>query len=78
MNEYVLISYAEDRGVFVDGSAVVAARTNIKFAVNPGVHAFRLDGAPDFDPESITEAIGGTSWLLPKILTFRRKATVQA
>jgi len=76
MDEFVIVLYAEERGVYVDDSPMPAGRTHRKFSVNPGVHSFRLDGVPDYAPDQITVAVQGTSWLLPKIITFRPKGTV--
>ena len=66
--EFVLITYAHDRDVLVDG--VVAGLTNHLIALAPGTYTFSLDGPRDFSPLAYTIAVENTAPQEPLELTF--------
>ena len=66
--EFVLVTYAHDRDVLVDG--VAAGLTNHLMAMAPGTYTFALAGPRDFSPAAYTIAVEGTSPLDPLELAF--------
>jgi hypothetical protein len=66
--EFVLVEYAGERDVLVDG--VVAGVTNHMIALAPGTYTFSLDGVQDFTPLEHTVLVEGTSHLDPKSVSF--------
>lgn len=59
MNEFVLVTFAGDAAVFVDGTN--AGFTNKKMIVETGTHTFDLGDRTDYTPKSITKTVVGSS-----------------
>lgn len=70
--EYLKVSFAEDRGVRVDGRP--AGRTNVVVEIEGGTHSVTLDGPQDFAPPSQIVELKDTTVLGPKEIPFQKLA----
>ncbi len=70
-NQFVIVSFAEDRGVLAGGNPL--GRTNCLLTVNTGTHTFTLDDPPDYDPPSHRRKVANTSVANPLRLSFQKK-----
>lgn len=70
MDQYVIVSFPEDRTVFVDGTP--CGRTNVVITVQRGTHTFMLGDPQDYSPSSITQLVAGTTHATPLQLTFTK------
>jgi len=66
--EYVVVTYPEDRTVYVDGED--NGQTNTVIRVDSGTHGFDLGDPKDYSPSSIEKQVTGTSPLEPLTLVF--------
>ncbi len=66
--EFLLVVYAAERDVLIDG--VAAGITNHLITLAPGTYTISLDGALDFDPAEVDVVVEGTSPLKPKKVAF--------
>lgn len=75
MNEYVLVTFPENRQVFVDGSHL--GFTNRRFLVTTGVHTVWLGDPRDYGPSSITDLVRFTRQDDPFIFNFAKSTIVR-
>jgi hypothetical protein len=66
--EYVIVSYPEERDVFIDGQHV--GKTNQTLEVETGTHTFSLGEPPDYTPPSQTKAVTDTNPIIPMEFAF--------
>jgi len=71
VDQFVIVSFPEDRIVFVDGTP--CGRTNTVITVQRGTHAFTLADPQDYSPSSITQLVAGTTHHAPLQLTFTKE-----
>ena len=64
MDEWVLVQFAEDKIVFVDGTE--CGKTNVPFIVQRGTHTFDL-GEPTI---TVTRRVFGTTKADPMVIVF--------
>jgi hypothetical protein len=75
MQEFVLVTFVENRRVFVGGQHM--GFTNRVFTVTTGVHTVFLDDPRDYGPSSITELVRFTRQDDPFIFNFVKSTHVQ-
>ena len=68
MNEFIVVNFAEDTPVYVDG--IECGTSNAKFIVETGTHTFDLGPRPDYAPRSQTATIVGATAAQPYQLQF--------
>lgn len=64
--EYVVVSYAYDRKVRIDGQG--AGVTNDTLMVEKGHHTFDLGDPQDYQPSTIEKVVQGTTSVDPMII----------
>ncbi len=64
--EYVVVSYAEDRNVRIDGR--VAGKTNDTLMVEKGHHIFDLGDPRDYKPASVEKDVQNTTSVGPLLV----------
>ncbi|MBL6598514.1 MAG: PEGA domain-containing protein [Alphaproteobacteria bacterium] len=69
--EYVIVEFAEDRGVLIDGGE--NGRTNQTLMVQEGTHEFTLSGAADFTPATTEILVQYTASDDPMKITFEKR-----
>lgn len=69
--EFVLVTYPEDRTVYVDGED--NGPTNEVMRVDSGTHDFDLGDSKDYTPDNYHVQVTGTSALEPLTLAFTPK-----
>jgi len=70
VTETVIVTFDEQREVFVDG--LVTGATNQRFAVTSGVHTFWLSGA-GYTPFFVRDTVSATTPDAPHVVRFFRK-----
>jgi hypothetical protein len=70
MDQYVIVSFPDNRTVFVDGTA--CGPTNQVMIVQRGTHRFDLGEPADYAPPSIERLVIGTSQDNPMRLAFTK------
>ena len=69
--EYVIVTFPTNRMAYIDG--VSNGSTNEKLRVDAGTHEFDLGPYANYEPESQTVAVQGTSSLEPMTIAFNKK-----
>jgi len=70
MDQFVIVSFSEDRTVFVDGTP--CGQTNRVITVQRGTHTFTLADPQNYAPPSITQLVTGTTQDDPLKLAFTK------
>ena len=70
-NQFVMVSFSEDRGVLAGGNPL--GQTNSLLTVNTGTHTFTLEDPQDYDPPSQQRKVANTSVANPLRLSFQKK-----
>ena len=69
--QYLLVRFAEPRGVIIDDMA--EGMTNELIELEEGTHTITLDGPHDFTPDVHELILRRTSELNPRIVIFEKK-----
>lgn len=69
--EYVIVVFPTKRQAYIDG--VSNGYTNDKLRVDTGTHVFDLGTYANYEPESQTVLVEGTSSLEPMKIVFTKK-----
>ena len=69
MPEYVRVSFATDRQVWVDGQP--SGFTNKEFQVEAGEHRFDLGTPRDYTPDHCVEIVNNTLPGIPRVIAFK-------
>lgn len=69
--QYLLVEFAESRGVIIDD--VREGMTNQIIELEEGHHLVTLEPPPDFSPEMYELILRRTSELSPKVISFEKK-----
>lgn len=64
--EYVVVSYAKKRDVFIDGQC--AGKTGDTLMVEPGMHFFDLGTPHDYAPGQVARAVTNTTTIDPMLI----------
>ena len=70
MNEFVVVEFAEDRAVLVDGQ--LCGRTNELLVVEGGQHTISLDGPANVKPPEWDGVVENTDALKPLEVCFEK------
>ncbi|MDJ0911735.1 MAG: PEGA domain-containing protein [Woeseiaceae bacterium] len=70
--EYVIVIYPTERLVYIND--VQNGKTNKKLRIEEGTHKFDLGPRKDYEPESQTVTVTGTTVLDPMEITFTKES----
>jgi hypothetical protein len=68
VEESVIVAYATERDVYVDGAR--CGTTNQLLKIQIGNHTFDLGTPSTYRPKSVTKLVYGTSPATPLVITF--------
>ncbi len=68
--EYVIVTFPTSRFVYIDGAQ--NGRTNKKLRVDAGSLSFDLGALKNYEPESQTVVVSGTTVLDPQEIVFTK------
>ncbi len=71
--EYLLVKFAEDRGVKIDGRPPGDRKTNITLELEGGTHAVTLERSDDCIPIEHTIMLEGTTLIRPMEIVFVKR-----